>query len=47
MANKTSLKDSLSVRVARAQKASERHRIVRMIGGRGAPAQVVNARLYE
>ena len=32
MAKKTPLKDSLSIRVARAHKATEGHRIFRMIG---------------
>lgn len=43
MAKKTPLKDSLSIRVARARKATERHRIFRMIGGRGAAAVVLGA----
>jgi hypothetical protein len=45
MAKKIPLKDSLSIRVARVRKASERHRIVRMIGGRGAAALVLGAAL--
>src|SRR5688572_27868860 len=45
MAKKTPLKDSLSIRVARARKATERHRVVRMIGGRGAAALILGAAL--
>jgi hypothetical protein len=45
MAKKTPLKDSLSIRVARARKATEGHRIFRMIGGRGAAALVLGAAL--
>ena len=45
MSKKTPLKDSLSIRVARARKASERHRIVRMIGGRGGAALILGAAL--
>ena len=45
MAKKTPLKDSLSIRVARARKAAEGHRIFRMIGGRGAVALVLGAAL--
>jgi hypothetical protein len=45
MARKISLKDSLSIRVARVRKATERHRIMRMIGGRGAAALVLGAAL--
>src|SRR5688572_6069703 len=45
MAKKTPLKDSLSIRVARARKATEGHRIFRMIGGRGAATLVLGAAL--
>ncbi|MDP9195049.1 MAG: lytic transglycosylase domain-containing protein [Acidobacteriota bacterium] len=45
MSKKIPLKDSLSIRVARVRKATERHRIVRMIGGRGAAALVLGAAL--
>ena len=45
MAKKTPLKDSLSIRVARARKATESHRVFRMIGGRGAAALVLGAAL--
>jgi len=45
MARKTPLKDSLSIRVARARKATEGHRIFRMIGGRGAAALILGAAL--
>lgn len=45
MTKKTPLKDSLSIRVARARKATEGHRIFRMIGGRGAATLVLGAAL--
>lgn len=45
MAKKTPLKDSLSIRVARVRKATERHRVVRIIGGRGAAALILGAAL--
>ena len=45
MAKKTPLKDSLSIRVARARKAAERHRIFRLIGGRGAVALLLGTAL--
>jgi hypothetical protein len=45
MSKKTPLKDSLSVRVARAQKAASGHRIFRIIGGRGAAALILGAAL--
>ena len=45
MATKTPLKDSLSIRVARARKATESHRVFRVIGGRGAVAVVLGAAL--
>jgi soluble lytic murein transglycosylase-like protein len=38
MTQKRPLKDSLSIRLARAKKAAERHRIFRTLGGRGAAA---------
>jgi len=45
MAKKTPLKDSLSIRVARVRKATESHRVARMIGGRGAVALILGAAL--
>ena len=45
MAKKTPLKDSFSVRVARARKSVERHRILRLIGGRGAVALLLGTAL--
>lgn len=38
MTRKRPLKDSLSIRLARAKKAAERHRVFRTLGGRGAAA---------
>ena len=45
MAKKTPLKDTLSVRMARARKSAERHRIFRLIGGRGAVALLLGTAL--
>ncbi len=45
MAKKTPLKDSLSIRMARARKSAERHRILRLIGGRGAAALLLGTAL--
>lgn len=45
MAKKTPLKDSFSIRVARARKSAERHRIFRLIGGRGAAALLLGTAL--
>jgi hypothetical protein len=45
MTKKTPLKDSLSVRVARARKSAERHRVLRLIGGRGAAALLLGTAL--
>lgn len=45
MSQKRPLKDSLSIRVARAKKAIERHRIVRVLGGRGAAALLLGTAL--
>lgn len=45
MTKKTPLKDSLSVRVARVRKSAERHRIFRLIGGRGAVALLLGTAL--
>jgi hypothetical protein len=45
MAKKTPLKDSLSIRMARARKSAERHRIFRLIGGRGAAALLLGTAL--
>ncbi len=45
MAKKTPLKDSLSTRIARFRKSAERHRIFRLIGGRGAAALLLGTAL--
>lgn len=45
MTRKRPLKDSLSVRLARAKKAAERHRIARLLGGRGAAALLLGTAL--
>ncbi|HYC59971.1 MAG TPA: lytic transglycosylase domain-containing protein [Thermoanaerobaculia bacterium] len=45
MTKKTPLKDSLSIRVAKARKSAERHRLVRVIGGRGAAALLLGTAL--
>ncbi|MFL6244677.1 MAG: lytic transglycosylase domain-containing protein [Thermoanaerobaculia bacterium] len=39
------MKDSLSIRVARVRKSAERHRIIRLIGGRGAVALLLGTAL--
>src|SRR5688572_27334769 len=38
MPKKRPLKDSFSMRVARTRKAAERHRVLRLVGGRGTVA---------
>jgi soluble lytic murein transglycosylase-like protein len=43
--NKRPMKNSLSTRVARARKAAERNRIVRMVGGRGAATLLLGTAL--
>jgi soluble lytic murein transglycosylase-like protein len=45
MTKKTPLKDSLSIRVARAKKSAERHRALRLLGGRGAAALLLGTAL--
>lgn len=45
MTKKRPVKDTISLRLARARKAAERHRIVHFIGGRGAAALLVGAAL--
>jgi hypothetical protein len=45
MPKRRPLKDSVSMRVARTKKAAERHRIVRMLGGRGAAALLLGTAL--
>jgi soluble lytic murein transglycosylase-like protein len=45
MKKKTPLKESMSVRVARARKSAERHRLFRLIGGRGAAALLLGTAL--
>jgi hypothetical protein len=45
MAKKTPLKDSLSIRVARLRRATERHRITRLLGGRAAAALLLGTAL--
>jgi hypothetical protein len=45
MPKKTPLKDSLSIRAARMRKSAERHRIVRLLGGRGAAALLLGTAL--
>lgn len=45
MKKKTPLKESLSVRVARARKSAERHRLFRLVGGRGAAALLLGTAL--
>lgn len=45
MAKKTPLKNSLSIRIARVRKSAERHRIFRLIGGRGAAALLLGTAL--
>jgi soluble lytic murein transglycosylase-like protein len=45
MKKKTPLKESMSVRVARARKSAERHRLFRFIGGRGAAALLLGTAL--
>ncbi|MDQ3280622.1 MAG: lytic transglycosylase domain-containing protein [Acidobacteriota bacterium] len=42
---KQPLKDSLSIRLARAWKSGERHRLVRVLGGRGAAALLLGTAL--
>lgn len=45
MTKKTPLKDSVSIRVARVRKSTERHGLMRFIGGRGAAALLLGAAL--
>lgn len=45
MAKKTPLRDSLSTRIARVRKSAERHRIFRIIGGRGIAALILGTAL--
>jgi soluble lytic murein transglycosylase-like protein len=45
MTKKKPLKDSLSLRVARLRKSAERHRVIRLIGGRGAVALLLGTAL--
>jgi hypothetical protein len=45
MPRKTSVSESLSVRVARLRKQGERHRVVRFLGGRGAVALLLGTAL--
>jgi hypothetical protein len=45
MTKKTPLKDSMSIRVARMRRATERHRITRLLGGRAAAALLLGTAL--
>lgn len=45
MPNKRPLMDTLSIRLARARKSAERHRVFRLLGGRGAAALLLGTAL--
>ena len=45
MTKKRPVKDKISLRLARARKAAERHRVVHFLGGRGAAALLIGAAL--
>ncbi|HKR63034.1 MAG TPA: hypothetical protein VJZ00_04815, partial [Thermoanaerobaculia bacterium] len=45
MPNKRPLKDSISTRVARLHRSADRHRIARLLGGRGAAALLLGTAL--